>query len=119
MIRRVLQAVGLVKPDPGGDKPTGKRSSKWPGVRKAHLEKFPTCAACGARERLEVHHCKPFHLYPEQELDPANLITLCESPSANCHLLIGHGKLWKAWNPLVRVDAARLLRMILQRREAA
>ena len=69
-----------------------KRSSKWPSVRKQHLEKFPTCAVCGATNKLEVHHIQPFHKNPEFELDSNNLITLCESKSKGvcCHLLFGH-----------------------------
>lgn len=89
-----------------------RRSSRWPAVRKAHLAANPACAACGVREALEVHHCLPFHLHPELELDPANLLTLCESKSHNCHLLFGHCLGWSRYNPTVRGDAARCLEMI-------
>ena len=45
------------------------RSGKWRTVRRTHLEKNPTCAACGTTKRLIVHHCKPVYLDPKKELD--------------------------------------------------
>lgn len=76
-----------------GKAPLNKsRSSKWPTVRKKHLERNPVCAVCGGTSKLEVHHINPFHSYPELELDSNNLITLCESKSFGvvCHLFVGH-----------------------------
>ena len=70
-----------------------KRSPKWTEVRKQHLEKNPECAICGSIKKVEVHHVKPFHLYPELELEPSNLVSLCESKefsSLICHLDFGH-----------------------------
>jgi 5-methylcytosine-specific restriction protein A len=85
-----------------------KRSSKWPTVRKNHLKKFPTCAVCGGTEKLEVHHVKPFHESPELELDPNNLVTLCESKSKGivCHLFVGHLGHYQKINPTAVQDAA-------------
>ena len=83
-----------------------KRSSHWDAVRDAHLRQFPTCAACGKRALLNVHHIKPFHLFPSLELDGSNLITLCEDQVINCHLLFGHLRSWPAYNPTVVQDAA-------------
>lgn len=87
--------------------PTMKRSDKWPAVRKAHLAKHPVCEVCGGDKKLEVHHKKPFHLHPELELDPKNLITLCEAKNngANCHLLFGHLGNFKSFNLMVVKDA--------------
>lgn len=85
------------------------RSSKWPKVRAEHLEKYPACAACGSKIHLNVHHCKPFHLHPELELDPANLLTLCENPVSNHHYLFGHFQDWGLYNPRVREMAAEYL----------
>lgn len=82
-----------------------KRSSKWPGVRHNHLKLNPTCALCGGTEKLEVHHIEPFHLHPELELDPGNLITLCEGNSkVTCHLWLGHLGNYKKINPNVVED---------------
>lgn len=92
-----------------GTVPAGaRRSSKWSGVRKAHLSRFPNCAVCCGTEKTEVHHVQPFHMKPELELDPSNLITLCESKKngINCHLLQGHLGDFKCVNSAVRSDTA-------------
>ena len=87
------------------------RSGHWATVRKHHLESFPTCAVCGGSETIEVHHIKPFHLHPDLELEPLNLITLCESKKngINCHLAVGHIGNFKSLNATVETDAAFLL----------
>lgn len=85
------------------------RSSQWAGVRAAHLAKEPACVACGGTSKLNVHHIKPFHIHPELELDPANLITLCNGSSGTiaCHIRFGHWDNFKdKWNPDVRAEAA-------------
>jgi len=76
------------------------RSSEWPKIRKQHLQKQPNCKACGSSKALEVHHIQPFNQHPELELDPNNLITLCESKNngVNCHLLFGHLGNYKSIN---------------------
>ena len=85
----------------------GTRSSKWPTVRKHHLIANPTCAVCGGSEMLEVHHKLPFHLDASLELDPTNLITLCESKKngVTCHLWFGHLGSYKSFNKNVEEDA--------------
>lgn len=84
-----------------------KRSSKWPTVRKNHLAKHPCCAVCGGTEKIEVHHIVPFHENPSLELEPSNLMSLCESRSFGlvCHLLVGHCGNYKKINPDVIEDA--------------
>ncbi len=91
----------------------GKRSSKWPKVEKQYLHDHPFCAACLMKTNLNVHHKQPFHLNPALELDESNLITLCMAPGFDCHILLGHGDYFKAYNPNVAADAAtsRELRM--------
>jgi hypothetical protein len=79
------------------------RSPAWPRVHLAHLALHPTCACCDASAGLnlpvQVHHTFPIHECialgrPDLELDPRNLITLCEStatrPAQDHHLLVGH-----------------------------
>lgn len=78
------------------------RSREWPKVRKAHLTREYTCQWCGSLERLEVHHIKPFHIYPQLELDDDNLITLCESGDEKCHLIHGHLGNYRKFNALIR-----------------
>ena len=83
------------------------RSGHWPTVRKHHLNAHPCCEVCGGTEKLEVHHILPFHLHPDHELDPGNLVTLCESGKGgvNCHLHYGHLGNYRSFNEEVRADA--------------
>lgn len=94
------------------------RSPKWAKVRAAHLAEHPECVACGARTMLEVHHVKPFHLFPELELDPQNLMTLCQCPGHNCHLMFGHSLNWAAYNPHAVTDAVVFRERVRTRRIA-
>lgn len=71
------------------------RSSGWSSVRKQHIKENPECAVCGKTKKVEVHHIEPVHVNPHRELDPSNLITLCDSP---CHLVFGHLMNYKSWN---------------------
>lgn len=83
-----------------------KRSSKWPAVRKKFLKDDSTCFVCKSRSNLEVHHKIPFHVNPTLELEPSNLITLCENKSfgVNCHLLFGHHGNYRKYNINVASD---------------
>jgi hypothetical protein len=92
-------------------KPAAKRSPHWASVRGHHLENNPACVACGRTERLQVHHIRPFHVFPELELDPANLMTLCEmfvndgdDTNDNHHLHLGHGGDFRNTNEKVLDD---------------
>jgi len=85
---------------------TKQRSPKWPGVEKLHLKFHPVCEACGSDKKLNVHHKKPFHLFPQFELDMNNLITLCMDKQ--CHIKIGHGDNFKDYNPDVEEDAKKV-----------
>lgn len=82
------------------------RSSGWSKVR-ADFIKGKCCALCGGTKLLEVHHIEPFHLYPEKELDPKNLIVLCEgNKSMNCHLQFGHFNNYATkWNVNIVAEA--------------
>lgn len=81
------------------------RSPQWRKVRAQHLKDYPKCEACGGTDNLEVHHVKPFHMYPELELTPSNHITLCEQKGKLCHYFWGHLNLsWSTWNTHVRDD---------------
>ena len=84
-----------------------KRSSQWPKVRREFLKAHPACAVCGSTKNLEAHHVLPFHLHPQLELDPSNLIALCETPAhgMHCHLAVGHLLNYKSFNANVREDA--------------
>jgi 5-methylcytosine-specific restriction protein A len=88
------------------------RSAGWRVLRRQHLAKHPECMACGATRNVVPHHVVPFHVDPSRELDPSNLVTLCESPTFNCHLFFGHLKRWDRHNPHVAEDAAQWRRRI-------
>ncbi len=81
------------------------RSAKWPQVQKAFIALHPVCAVCDKKgtllNPLNVHHQHPFHVHPELELDPNNLITLCRIH----HLWWGHLGNWASWNDTVSDDA--------------
>lgn len=83
------------------------RSPQWPSVEKRFLNLNPYCAACGSTRELQVHHVKPFHLFPKLELQPDNLLTLCMDEK-DCHLMVGHGGYFAAYNPNVLQDVADL-----------
>jgi 5-methylcytosine-specific restriction enzyme A len=87
------------------------RSGHWPTLRAQTLKEHPTCAACGTTEHLTVHHVIPFHVDPSKELDPDNLIVLCE----RCHLVFGHLCDYQSYNPDVRADAAAFLAKVKAR----
>lgn len=96
------------------------RSHRWPAVRRGHLAAHPFCEACGRAKDLDVHHVRPFHLYPELELVGDNLMTLCRT----CHWVFGHcGVSWSCYNPLAREEAiihlASVVNRLTAREEAA
>jgi 5-methylcytosine-specific restriction enzyme A len=95
-----------------------KRSPLWPDVEKRHRELQPNCVCCAAGTNMttpvQVHHIIPFHFVvllkrPELELDPRNLMTLCEAErhkqAPNHHLLIGHFEDWQSFNQTAEADS--------------
>ena len=90
------------------------RSSQWKKTRASHLEANGMCLACGGRASLEVHHLMPYQLAPELELDPNNLITLCESAS-HCHWTFGHLLNWRSYNENAKADAIAFFQKVLNR----
>jgi len=85
------------------------RSPQWSVVERVFKKDHSTCAACGSRTLIQVHHKIPFHLRSDLELDRGNLISLCMSLGRACHLAIGHGGSWAAYNPNIERDAADAL----------
>lgn len=76
-----------------------QRAGEWRRVRAEHLAKEPVCVACGRAANLNVHHIIPVSISPMLELDPQNLITLCETP---CHIVFGHFMSHHCYNREVR-----------------
>lgn len=79
------------------------RSSQWPAFKteyaKTHL---PVCAVCGGTADLNLHHLKPFHVFPQLELDPTNVLWLCNAKQ--CHIRIGHLGNFQSINPAGKED---------------
>jgi hypothetical protein len=108
MISLIKHTINIVKAVVREHAKRLTRSSKWPGVRKTAIENNPKCAACGSTTLLQVHHMQPFHLKPELELDPKNLIVLCMSKN-ECHLLLGHSQRGFKWyNPYIMADSMNI-----------
>jgi hypothetical protein len=98
-----------------------RRSPHWPTVEKHFKQQNPFCLACGKDKTLDesdiqVHHRIPFHFCillgrPDLELDPRNLVGLCETETGrqlpNHHLLLGHLDDFKSYNVSVLVDAEK------------
>ena len=84
-----------------------KRADGWLEFRDAYVRDNPKCVVCGAKKKLQVHHIVPFHVAPDLELDPTNLLTLCVNKKygINCHLLVGHCGNYRRVNPNVELDA--------------
>lgn len=87
------------------------RSPSWRKVRSEHIKQQPFCQACGSKKSLEVHHIEPYHVNPDRELDPANLITLCKT----CHFVFGHLMDYKSWNIEVQTDSNNFLKKVTER----
>jgi len=81
---------------------------KWRKTRNAFYKLNKTCAMCNATKDIQVHHIKPWHLYPEERYSYENLVSLC----LPCHFRFGHGRNWKAHNPIV-VDMAEIVNNML------
>lgn len=89
------------------------RSPDWSAFRKVYIKK--NCECCGTKgtllKPLQLHHCLPFHLYPEDERNPKNVITLCQP----CHLRVGHLMNFRSFNKDVKADSALWIFKIAQR----
>ena len=79
------------------------RSTKWPKFKKEFAKTHPAvCAVCGGKKGINLHHLKPFHVFPELELDPDNVILLCNEKRH--HIEVGHLGDFQSINPTGRAD---------------
>lgn len=120
-LAETLALMAAPEPRESAERTSGrKRSSKWPATRAAHLRANPACAVCGCRTDLEVHHILPFHVAPDLELNPRNLLTLGERcPTGNHHLLFGHLGDWSCWNEVAEHDVVEWRGKINTRRRTS
>ena len=77
-----------------------KRSKDWSKTRKAWLKENPNCAVCNKPAKTP-HHKNPFHLFPKEELNLKNLITLCSIH----HLHFGHLGNYASYNKNIEEDS--------------
>lgn len=82
------------------------RSPGWSALERKFIAEHGECIACGGKKFLQVHHVKPFHLFPAHELDEDNLRTLCMAPGHSCHFRVGHGYDWTKYVETVDLYAA-------------
>jgi hypothetical protein len=73
------------------------RDGDWRPTRTQFITKFNRCECCGRMDTLNVHHINPVRWFPQLELEPYNLITLCRKH----HFYYGHFGNWKDWNPYI------------------
>lgn len=87
-----------------------RRSPRWRTFERRLIEAHPYCAVCGTDKDLVGHHIQPFHLFPALELDPSNILIVCESRGKrSCHFAFGHYWDWSKYNPDVVAQAAAFL----------
>lgn len=115
MIKKIKHIINTIKSKIHERKKETQRSHEWRNIRDQHLESNNSCAACGSKNKLQVHHIQPFHIKPELELTLSNLITLCMSDQ-DCHLMIGHGDDFKCYNPEVVDDAKKFFKSSVEER---
>lgn len=102
-------------------KPLHPRSPHWEQLERDIVAKHPYCAATGKEPEhndgliLNVHHIRPYHLRPELELEPTNLIVLMGGVLA-VHLWLGHLGDWHSFNPHVVEQAAEFLKQVRSRK---
>ena len=94
---RVVEAYDRAMSVVAGASSESKRSPHWPTVRNKFAAEHPECCVCSAKTQV-IHHVETFATHPDKELDPDNLVALCD----RCHLLIGHLGNFQNVNPDVR-----------------
>lgn len=83
------------------------RNPRWAKTSRAYL-RGKSCAACGRKTKLVIHHKVPVHVDNTLEMMVSNWLVLCFGATA-CHLGIGHSGDFKSWNPDAEKMAAEQL----------
>ena len=111
MINYLLSLLGFRR-DLGCVAAGRPRNPGWKKLSKLLKDEYPFCQCCDEPTTV-IHHCVPFHVSPELELDETNLIALCDA----CHLRIGHGCNFRCWLPDCRRLAGTIRAAIAARSE--
>lgn len=94
MLDRLLRLFGVERCEPFDPRSFRGRSPKWSSLRDRFTKEKKRCAISGLETDLEVHHVKPFHLFPDLELEWDNLCLLTRP----IHYLVGHCCKWSYYN---------------------
>lgn len=116
MLKKILKKVRSTHSELREKIKSVRRSPRWDDVRDMYIATHESCAACGSMEKIQVHHIKPFHIYPELELEESNLIALCMSEN-ECHLSLGHGGSFRCYNPNIKKDSENFLKSSSEERK--
>ncbi len=77
----------------------------WQKCKREFFKIVPKeCVCCGSKKKVELHHKKPRHLFPELALDHKNLIALCGG-GRGCHFHIGHLNSYFTYNETIDLVA--------------
>ncbi len=91
----------------------------WQRCKREFFKIVPkVCACCGSKKRIEVHHKKPRHLFPELAWVMDNLIALCGG-GRGCHFHIGHLNSYRTYNAMIDKVCSFVRRFSIKKRNAA
>jgi len=111
ILKKTLDSI-----NPEFRKPQIKRDPSWTAVSKQMImDAGNKCSLCGKSENLITHHIIPVHIDKSLELNPNNLIVLCENLTHNCHFITGHLLSWRSYNSTVIDDVKYLHDKIMNR----
>ena len=85
------------------------RNSQWNKESKLFLV-GKTCLGCG-RKATVVHHLRPVHKFPLEEMNPENWAVVCDE----CHFQICHLRYYASWNENALIDLKFWLNRITKR----
>lgn len=72
-----------------------KRSPEWSKTKREFEKLYPkVCEFCGTTKKMNLHHLKPFNLFPDLENDFNNLLWACR----DCHFIFCHLKFWGSYD---------------------
>ena len=84
-------------------------SGKWRKAKRAYYKKYgKVCKCCGAskkKDKIELHHKLPRHLFPELALAEDNFISLCNRKGVGCHFRHGHMGNYHNYNQSIKLVA--------------
>ena len=78
-------------------------SGKWQRAKRKYYKTHEKkCACCGTKKKIELHHKKPRHSFPELALVEGNFTPLCGG-GKGCHFHIGHLNSYYTYNEAIQL----------------